>query len=136
MSKLSLNQRFGYVAGPIFIILGVIGMAMTGFNDFATKHSGIHVIIFEVNPLHNFINIGIGLTLLLSARTPMSSRMANTLMGIFLLFLGVAGLVIANTSSDFNVLALNEADNALHLVGGIMALAFAMSERPVYVLNS
>jgi hypothetical protein len=60
--------------------------------------------------------------LLLGARSGVAAaRAANTAVGAVYLVVGVVGLFILNSSA--NILALNGADNGLHLVSGIVLLA-------------
>jgi len=130
MSKLSLNQKFGYMFGSVYLLVGLVGFAITGVSNFAAKSTGKELIFFELNPLHNIVHILIGVALLLAARTPMSSRMVNILIGAVYLLVGVIGLFIANNTSSLNILALNQPDNGLHLATAVLALGIAMSEKP------
>ena len=57
-----------------------------------------------------------------------AARAANTLIGAVYLVLGVLGLFITGDSA-LNVIALNGADNGLHLVIGAVLVAVGMSGR-------
>jgi uncharacterized membrane protein HdeD (DUF308 family) len=54
-----------------------------------------------------------------------SARTANTSIGAVYLILGVLGLFLP-TSSALNVIALNGADNGLHIVIGLVLVAFGL----------
>ena len=130
MSRLSLNQKFGYLFGAIYLLVGLVGFAVTGTADFAVKHTGKNLIIFQLNPLHNVVHIAIGLALLLAARNAISSRAVNATIGSVYLLVGIVGLFVATSTNSLNVLALNQPDNGLHLATAILALGIVMMEKP------
>ncbi len=130
MSKLSMNQKFGYLFGAIYLLVGLVGFAVTSGVDFAAKVSDKKLIIFALNPLHNVVHIAIGLLLLAGARAATSARMVNILIGAVYLLVGIVGLFIANSTKSANILALNQPDNALHIATAVLALGIAFSEKP------
>jgi Domain of unknown function (DUF4383) len=117
----SVNQKVAYVAGAIFLLIGILGWFVTPGHSFADRDGG-SLLGFEVNPLHNIVHLLVGILLLVGARGGVSAaRAANTAVGAVYLVVGIIGLFILNSSA--NILALNGADNVLHLVSGIVLLA-------------
>jgi hypothetical protein len=120
----TVNQTFGYLFGAVYIIVGAVGFFVTGGIDFAAT-SGDDLIIFEVNPLHNVAHLAVGALLFLGALGGLAaSRAINGLIGVAYLALGVLGFFLQDES--VNVLAVNDADNVLHIVTALLALGVAL----------
>jgi hypothetical protein len=117
----SVNQKVALVVGVIFLLVGILGWFVTGGHGFADRDGG-SLLGFQVNPLHNIVHLLVGVVLIVGARSGLSAaRAANTAVGAVYLVVGIIGLFILDSSA--NILALNGADNGLHLVSGIVLLA-------------
>lgn len=122
----TVNQLVGYVFGATFVLLGLLGFTVSGGHDFAGQHGGQLLGIFEVNTLHNIVHLIAGSTLIVAARAgAVMSRKVNTAMGAIYLVVGVLGLFIG--SSAMNLLALNSADNLVHLAEAVTLLGIGMA---------
>jgi ABC-type transport system involved in multi-copper enzyme maturation permease subunit len=117
-------QRFAQVFGAVYLLVGLLGFAFTGFGDFAAT-SDDKLLLFGVNPLHNIVHLAIGLVGLALWRRLDTARTYGWLLaaGYGLAFL--YGLFAAG-NSDINFLSLNGADNGLHLVSTLAGLAIAL----------
>lgn len=105
---------FSRLFGTVYVAIGLVGFAVTGLSDFAGT-SGNTLVIFDLNPLHNVVHLLVGGALLAGAATgPSIARQLTTLVVAIYAVVGVAGFVMDDTSA--NILALNVADNVLHLV--------------------
>ena len=124
----SPNRLLGAVFGVVYLLVGLLGFAYTGFGDFAGTNTDDKILgIFEVNPLHNIAHLLIGALLLFAARQSVSAaKGANTLVGAVYLLLGIVGLFILG--SDANILSLNSADNVLHLASAVLLLGVGLSQ--------
>lgn len=123
---MTTNQMFGYAFGAVYVLVGLLGFAVTGGVGFASPDGNLLLGIFEVNPLHNIVHLGIGAAFIGGAAGGLqTSRMVNSAIGAVYLLVGVVGLLIPREDA-INILALNMADNGLHLVTGAAALAVAM----------
>ena len=120
-------QRFAQVFGAVYVLVGLLGFAFTGFANFAGT-SDDKLLLFGVNPLHNIVHIAVGALWLASSRTEASARAVSTLIGAVYLVVGVLGLFI-NGSSDLNILNINQPDNALHLASAALGLYFGLAGR-------
>ena len=119
------NQLVGYVFGATFILLGVLGFPVTGEHHFAGPHGGQLLGIFEVNMLHNIVHLTAGTVLILGAMAGEAvSSKVNTILGGVYIVAATTGLLIAGSS--MNLLALNLADNIVHLANGITLLTIGL----------
>jgi hypothetical protein len=119
-------QRFAQVFGAVYVLVGLLGFAFTGFDNFAGTEGELEL-IFEVNPLHNVVHIAVGALWLASSRADASARSVSTLIGAVYLLLGVVGFFLVGTAA--NILALNTPDHFLHLATAALALYFGLSRR-------
>jgi hypothetical protein len=122
----SPNRLVGAIFGVVYILVGILGFFVTTDVDFAATE-GEPLIVFDVNPLHNIAHLAIGALLLFAAMKSVSAaKGANILVGAVYLLLGIVGLFILD--SDANVLALNGADNVLHLASALLLLGVGLSQ--------
>lgn len=119
----SPNRLLATVFGVVYLLVGLLGFAVTGVNNFAGTE-GDTLIVFDVNPLHNIVHLGIGGLLLAASRTVSGARAANTGVGAVYLAVGVLGLFLIGT--DLNILALNGADNVLHFASAVVLLGVGL----------
>ena len=115
-------QTFALVFGAVYLLVGVAGFIVTGFDNFAGKTYDDVLILFPVNPLHNIVHIAVGALWLGSAARHASAKSVNMLIGI------VYGLVtILGFAGALKFLAIEgpgSADNFLHLASAGLALYF------------
>ncbi len=121
----SVNRLVAYVLGAVFLLIGVLGFTVTSGVGFASRE-GNTLLGFEVNPLHNIVHLLVGAVLLLGAtRGVAAARSANIAIGGTYLVVGLIGLFILDSSA--NILALNSADNVLHLVSAAVLLGAGLA---------
>lgn len=120
----SPNQLFGYAFGAVYVLVGLVGFAVTPAVGLAATQ-GKNLIIFGVNPLHNLVHILVGILLFgAAAAGASSSRAINLTVGTIYLLLGIVGFFAINHS--YNILALNVPDNFLHLATAVGALGVGL----------
>ena len=115
-------QTFALVFGVVYLLVGIVGFAVTGFEDFAGKTFDQKLIIFPLNPLHNIVHIAVGALWIGGAKTLASAKSVNTLIGVVYLLTFVLGMV-----GLLEFLAIEDAgsaDNYLHLASGALSLYF------------
>ncbi|TNM68479.1 DUF4383 domain-containing protein [Streptomyces sp. NP160] len=120
------NRLVALVFGAVYLLVGLVGFALTGLSGFADPAGGRTLVVFEVNPLHNVVHVAIGAALLLASRRLSAARATNGTIGAVYLLVGVLGLFIASPTSHLNLLALNHADNVLHLASAVLLLGVAV----------
>lgn len=125
------SQLLTLAIGAIYTLIGILGFLVTGFDDFAAETDKT-LLGFEVNPLHNIVHLVIGLAGLAMWRRLDSARTYGWLLAAGYGAAFAYGLIAAD-NSDTNFLALNGADNGLHLVSVLAGLAIALwpARRPV-----
>ncbi len=121
-------RRFGNVFGAVYLAVGLIGFALTGFDGIVGTH-GETLFVFEINPLHNVVHALIGVALLASAASgKWVARQIALVAGSVYALVGLLGLFMVRAAA--NILALT--DNLLHLVTAAVALlAVAHSRRHI-----
>lgn len=121
----TLNQITGWVAGIIFVLVGLLGFTVSGGHDMAGMEGGQLVGIFQVNVLHNVVHLLVGAALVAGAMAgAKAARTVNILVGVVYLAVGALGLFILDSSA--NILALNGYDNWLHLFSGAALLGLGL----------
>lgn len=114
---------FAGLAGLAYVGAAIWGFVETGFSDW-TNQTGVELLWFQVNPLHNLVHLVIGAGLLAGAAlSEGAARIVTTLVALVYTVVGVAGFLVTGgggdvlpaLAEDWDVLALNTADNWLHL---------------------
>ena len=117
-------QLLALVIGAVYLLVGVVGFFITGFDNFFGHDTNETIIGFEINPFHNIVHILIGAAGLLLARTLAGARTYGWLLAVGYGATFVYGLFAVGQTWDF--LSLNWADNWLHLVSALAGLAIAL----------
>lgn len=112
--------------GAAYLAAGVLGFLVTGFDDFA-RNTDEALLGFDVNPFHNIVHIGVGVLWLLAARLPRREAVEGVHIGIggVLLLATVLGMIGALEALSID--GPLAADNLLHLISGIAAVAVGLS---------
>lgn len=121
-----VNVLVGGAFGVVYLLIGLLGFAVSGGTDFFGREGGKVFGLFMVNPAHNIVHLLIGVLLVAAAtRGEAQASRANTLVGGIYLLLGVVGLFILD--NDVNIVALNGWDNVLHFGSAAVLLAAGLS---------
>jgi hypothetical protein len=121
----SPNRVVAGLFGIVYLLVGAAGFVVTTGVDLAAT-SGATLVFFEVNPLHNVVHLAIGAALLGSAlRSAWAATVANTVVGGVYLVVGLVGLFLIGSGA--NILALNGADNVLHMASALLLLGVGLA---------
>ena len=121
----SPNRIVATVFGAVYVVVGLLGFAVTSGVGFIATEGGLLLGVFQVNPLHNIAHILIGGALLVAGlMSAAAAKAVNTTVGAVYLLLGIAGFFLAGTAA--NILALNTADHFLHLASAIVLLGVGL----------
>ncbi|WP_431246106.1 DUF4383 domain-containing protein [Leifsonia xyli] len=121
----SPNRLVATIFGAVYLLVGLLGFAVTGGVGFIATKGGLLLGIFEVNPLHNIAHLLIGAALLIAGLTRVAAAKAvNITVGAVYLLLGIIGFFLVGTAA--NILALNTPDHFLHLVSAIVLLGVGL----------
>jgi hypothetical protein len=120
--------------GAVYTLIGVLGFAVTGFDQFA-EHTGETLLGFEINPLHNLVHIAVGVLGLTMWRRFDTARAFGWTLAVAYGATFVLGLIIIG-DADKNFLSLNVADQFLHIGTALVGLAMALSKRDGSIATS
>lgn len=115
-------QLFALAFGGIYVLVGLVGFAVTGFGNFASDTS-TRLLIFDINPLHNLVHLAIGAALLFGASRAVTASRVNLTIGAAYLAVAAVGLTGALGFLSINSGAVP--DFFLHLASGVALVAFA-----------
>jgi hypothetical protein len=118
-------QILALVFGAVYLLVGIVGFFITGFDNFADNSQHEMLLFFMINPLHNVVHIVIGLAGLLLARTLTGARTYGWLLAVGYAAAFVYGLIAVGESWDF--LNINAADNVLHILTAVVGLVIALA---------
>jgi hypothetical protein len=108
--------------GAVYLLVGVAGFFVTGGIGLTDTEGSKLLGLFEVNPLHNVVHLGIGAALVIAY---LAGRKA---VGAVAIAIGAVYLVVAAmgpfvSGTEANILALNSLDHVLHLGSAAALLA-------------
>jgi hypothetical protein len=122
----SPNRLVATIFGAVYILVGLLGFAVTGGVGFLATEGGLLLGIFMVNPLHNIAHLLIGAALLIAGlASARAAKTVNIIIGATYLLLGVVGFFLVGTA--LNILALNTFDHFLHLASAIVLLGVGLA---------
>jgi hypothetical protein len=110
--------------GAIYLLIGIVGFFITGFDDFFAHDTNETLLGFEINGAHNVVHILIGAAGLVLAQSLAGARTYGWLLAVGYGAAFLYGLFAIGRDWDF--LSLNWADNILHLVTALVGLLIAL----------
>ena len=86
----SPNRLLGVIFGAVYLLVGLLGFAVTGGVGFLATKGGLLLGIFMVNPFHNVAHLLIGAVLLIGGLISVrAAKTINIIIGAAYLLLGV-----------------------------------------------
>jgi len=126
------------LVGAVLVIAGIIGFFYEASFDVGDEVVADEVFgILAVNGWHNVVHIAIGVLLLAAAGT--AARSAAIGVGVLYLVLAILGFIatggdgigfIAENNVLFDLVAVNDEDNWLHVILGVTGVAAGLVSRP------
>ena len=114
-------QMWALVFGVVYLLVGIVGFAVTGFENFA-DNTNDKLIIFELNPFHNIVHLLLGVVWIGAARAHNTAKSINLLFGIVLGLVTILGFFGA--LEWLSIDGAGDPDNFLHLVTAAGSLYF------------
>lgn len=116
-----LNKIVASVFGAVYLLVGLLGFTVSGGHPAAGHMGGLLLGIFMVNTLHNVVHLLIGAVLLIAGLrgSERTAATADATIGGAYLLVFLYGLIVP-LSSAANFVALNSADNVLHLLSALL----------------
>jgi Domain of unknown function (DUF4383) len=126
----SAAQLFCLIVGATLVVVGLLGFLVEATFDTSSGGDpgaldGENLILFEVNGWHNVVHIASGLFLLALAGRHRTARTAALSFGAIYAVVTVIGLIDGH--DVLGLIPVNAADNVLHILLTITALAAGLS---------
>jgi hypothetical protein len=120
-------QLYSTVFGAVLLVVGVVGLFVNAKFGTGAKPPGDNLVVFKVNGWHNIVHIASGLVGLALARTVAGARLFALGFGIVYAIVTLYGLLAG--SNVLGIVAINGADNVLHLLIAAAGLAAYAASR-------
>lgn len=120
----NIAQVFALIVGIVYLGVGVVGFAATGFTGFVTDGRD-ELLGFDLNVFHNIFHIVVGAGFIFVSRLD-ASITQGVVIGGGLVYILAAALGFLN---QLQILSMDDvliADNFLHLFSGIAAVTFGL----------
>lgn len=130
-SRRSVPQLLALIIGALFLLAGIAGFFVTGFDGWLEHEPDQTLVGFGVNPLHNVVHLVIGIAGIALAAKDRSARLYGWLLVLGYGVTLVYGLFVAG-QEEGNLLNINWADNGLHaasIVGGLVTALWPRQDR-------
>jgi predicted small integral membrane protein len=115
-----MTKNILYVLGAVFILVGLLGFVMNPILG-----------IFAVDTLHNIVHLVSGILAIWFARQgDAQGMMYAKVFGIVYLLVAVLGFTQASSGKILGLLAINGADNLLHVVLAAVLLYVGFMMKP------
>jgi hypothetical protein len=111
-------QTLGLAFGAIYLLVGIVGFFVTGFDNFAGNEQDEMLLFFMINPLHNIVHILIGVAGLALSRTLSGAKTFGLLLAVGYGLAFVYGVIAVG--KDWDILNINWADNILHILSAVV----------------
>jgi len=118
-------QQFALTIGVAYLLVGIVGFAITRSDLGAGPAGETTLFIFAVNSLHNLLHLAVGAIWLVASQVRAWARTANLLLGMTYALLAVLGF--AGVLGFLNIGRLLDPDNILHLATAVLAIYFGSS---------
>jgi hypothetical protein len=120
-----LNILVAFLFGAVFVVVGLAGFFVTGGHHAVGQDGGALLGLFQVNLAHNLVHLAVGAIMIGAAIAGLrAAKAVNLTFGVVYLAVFVLGLFVIGSSR--NLLALNGADNGLHLALGAVLTAVGL----------
>jgi hypothetical protein len=120
-----LNTLVAFLFGAVFVLVGLAGFFVAGGHHAVGQDGGKLLGLFQVNLAHNLVHLAVGAIMIGAAIAGLrAAKAVNLTFGVVYLVVFVFGLFAVGSS--LNLLALNGADNGLHLVLGAVLTAVGL----------
>lgn len=122
----NLAQMFCLVTGAVLLIVGILGFTSDASFDAGSNVQGDEFLGFEVNGWHNLVHIATGAFLLAVAGNAATAITGALIFGVLYVVVFIWGLI---DDTVLWLVPINGADNVLHLILALAAIAAALAAR-------
>jgi Domain of unknown function (DUF4383) len=125
-SNRTLAQLYAGGFGAVLLLTGIIGFFVD--SSFTTPPTGDELIVFDVNGWHNVVHVLSGVAGLVLMRTAAGGRAFALGFGVIYGVVTLWGLIAGD--SVLGIVAVNGADNLLHLAIAVTGIVAGLASRP------
>ncbi len=120
----NITQVFALVVGVTYLLVGVVGFAVTGFTGVTTDGAD-KLLGFDLNVFHNVVHLAIGAGFIVASRLDATITQGVVIgAGLVYVLAGLLGFL-----NQLQILSIDSglaADNFLHLFSGLAAVTFGL----------
>ena len=121
----NITQVFALVVGVTYLLVGVVGFAVTGFTGVTTDGAD-KLLGFDLNVFHNVVHLAIGAGFIVASRLDPTITQGIVIgAGLVYVLAGLLGFL-----NQLQILSIDSelaADNFLHLFSGLAAVLFGLA---------
>ncbi len=120
----SIAAKVGVAFGAFYVVLGLIGLGVTGFGGALTGEQGHAILGISINQYHNLVHFGIGAFLVIMSLQKNDAAAEGAVMGVGLFYV-VAFVIGVMNSDNLTIIGMRgEGDpaNFFHLLSGVTLL--------------
>ena len=122
MSNTSLAQKVMPIIGLFYVVIGIIGFTITGFDNFV-QNTPDELFGFAINPFHNLVHFAIGgFLILMSLQRADIAEGACMGVGLFYTVAFVIGVIGESNLTIISMFGRGDLENFNHLVNGVALL--------------
>ncbi len=122
----NITQVFALVVGVTYLLVGVVGFAVTGFTG-VTSDGADKLIVFDLNVFHNVVHLAIGAGFIAVSRLSDPTITQGVVIGAGLVYVLAGLLGFLNQLQILSIDSELAADNFLHLFSGLAAVLFGLA---------
>jgi hypothetical protein len=124
VSNMPLTKLAAGVFGAVYLLVGIVGFAVTGLSGTGT------LIVFPLSPLHNVVHLAIGAAGLAAYFAgPALSRTFCQVVGGVLALVAVLGIIVSN---PLGILPIGGFDVVLHVASALVLMYIGFANRQEY----
>lgn len=122
----NITQVFALVVGVTYLLVGVVGFAVTGFTG-VTSDGADKLLVFDLNVFHNVVHLAIGAGFIAVSRLSDPTVTQGVVIGAGLVYVLAGLLGFLNQLQILSIDSELAADNFLHLFSGLAAVLFGLA---------
>jgi hypothetical protein len=123
----SLAQVMLPILGLVYVVLGIVGFGVTGFDGF-TQNGPDELLGGGLNPFHNIVHLGAGLFLIIMGlqKNPAAAEGAAMGAGLSLIVFFIVGVAADDNLTILSTNGVGDFNNFNHLVVGVTLLVVGL----------
>lgn len=127
MQQRSLAQVMLPILGLVYVVLGLVGFAVTGVDGF-TQNGPDELLGGGLNPFHNIVHLGAGLFLIIMGlqKNPAAAEGAAMGAGLSLIVFFIVGVAADDNLTILSTNGVGDFNNFNHLVVGVTLLVVGL----------